>query len=119
VGITERFNESLKLLNVQVNQPLNLQYRRMITASSNDIKNSLINDPESLDLLKQHNELDQELYDFVMKEIFIPAIEEHNEAINKINLPDQKGSKWNDLKYKRSVGYNKFIYRQLIKLLNK
>jgi hypothetical protein len=119
VGITERFDESLRLLNLQIDEPLNLKYRRMITAGSNDIKNSLLSDPASMELLKKHNQLDSELYDFAMEKIFLPSIEKHKEAMSKITLPDQKRSKWNDFKYKRSVGYNKFVYRQLIKLLNK
>lgn len=119
VGITERFDESLRLLNIQIDEPLNLRYRRMITAGSNGIKNTLLSDPVSLDLLQKHNKLDRELYDFAMEEIFLPSIEKHKDEMSKITLPDVKRSKWNDFKYKRSVGYNKFVYRQLIKLLNK
>ena len=74
VGITERFDESLKLLCIQINEPLNLQYRRMITAGSNEIKSSILNDPKSLELLKKHNALDQELYNYALMEIFLPAI---------------------------------------------
>lgn len=116
VGITERFNESLKLLNILIDEPLNLQYRRMITASNNDIKQRLLSDKASLDLLNKHNALDKELYDFAIREIFLPAMVQHKEALDKITLPEEIRSNQKDFRYKRSVGYNKYVYRQLIKL---
>lgn len=119
VGITENFQDSLKLLKLQVDPALDLHYRRMITASSNKIKTQLLNDPASMMLLKRHNQLDRELYDYAVREIFQPAIDNNREAMAGIILPEEKISKRTHFKYKRSVGYNKFIYRQLIKLLRK
>ncbi len=116
VGITENFKDSLKLLKLEVAPTLDLHYRRMITASSNDIKKQLLSDPSSQELLLKHNELDQELYDFALREIFQPAIEKHRDAIAAFILPEEKISNMTHFKYKRSVGYNKFVYRQLIKL---
>lgn len=116
VGITERFSESLKLLNIQISSSLDFHYRRMITASSNDIKKQLLKDPASLDLLRKYNELDRELYDYAMNKIFQPAVEQHQDAMDQIILPEEKISNRTHFRYKKSVGYNKFVYRQLIKL---
>lgn len=117
VGITEEFNDSLKLLKLIIDEPLDMQYRRMITAGSNDIKTHLLSDKASYELLIKHNSLDQQLYDFAVNEIFKPQIEKYKEQIESIELPKEISSKRKDFKYKCSVGYNKFIYRQLIKLL--
>lgn len=116
VGITEQFNESLKLLKIQVDASLDLHYRRMITASSNNIKKKLLEDPASLKALEKHNELDQLLYDFALQKVFLPAVEKNKEALDQICLPVEKVSRHTHFKYKRSVGFNKFIYRQLVKL---
>lgn len=119
VGITEYFDDSLKLLNIQLNRSLDLRYRRMITAASNDIKRDLLSDPVSLDLLKRHNTLDQELYDFALEQIFLPAMEKYREAIAEVSLPENDRTRLRDFKYKRSVGFNKYVYRQLIKLMGR
>lgn len=119
VGITEHFNDSMKLLKMIIDHPLDMQYRRMITASSNEIKDHLLSDKSSLELLKKHNSLDQQLYDFAVKEIFQQQVEDNRVQLDSMILPKEIYSKRKDFKYKRSVGYNKYIYRQLIKLLGK
>ena len=93
IGITEKFDESLKMLKIIIDYPLDLQYRRMINASSNEIKKKLLSEKSSLDLLKEHNSLDQLLYDFAVKEIFLPQLEKHKNEMETIVLPEQKSSK--------------------------
>ena len=119
VGITEQFNDSMKILKLIIDQPLNMQYRRMITASSNEIKERLLSEKSSLELLKKYNSLDLQLYDFAVKEIFQVQKEKYGSQIESMTLPKEISSKRKDFRYRRSVGYNKYIYRQVIKLLGK
>lgn len=119
VGITEQFNDSLKLLNQLIDPPLNMQYRRMITASSNEIKKHLLSEKSSLQLLKMYNSLDQQLYNYALEKIFLPQLDKYKSKIESITLPGEVFSKRKSFKYRRSVGFNKFIYRQLIKLRKK
>lgn len=116
-GITEHFNDSVRLLKLQLKKPLNLDYRRLITARNNEIKHRLLGDDASLKLLKKYNARDTELYDYALNEIFLPALETHRDAMERIPLPEQKTIRRNELPVRNSVRFNKFIYRQLIKLL--
>ncbi len=116
-GITEQFSDSVKLLKVLLQQPLDLQYRRLITARNNDLKNQLLNDEISLKLLKKYNARDTELYDYALNEIFLPALETYHDALKQIPTPEQKNLRRNTLPVRNSVRFNKYIYRQLIKLM--
>jgi hypothetical protein len=115
-GITEYFPDSVRLMKIQLGKPLNLDYRRLITARNNDIKNRLLGDDVTLKLLKKHNARDAELYDYALNELFLPALEKHREALDQILLPVQKNIRRNELPVRNSIRFNKYIYRQLIKL---
>jgi hypothetical protein len=49
---------------------LNLNYKRKLTAPDNSIKHALQQDPRMVNLAREHNQLDLELYDFATREIF-------------------------------------------------
>jgi len=116
-GITEHFSDSVRLMKLQLGKPLNLDFRRLITARNNDIKHQLLGDDASLKLLKKYNAGDAELYDYALNELFLPALETHSEALERIPLPEQKNIQRNEPTVRNSVRFNKYIYRQLIKLL--
>ncbi|MDF1570316.1 MAG: sulfotransferase family 2 domain-containing protein [Bacteroidales bacterium] len=116
-GITEYFDDSVRFMQLQLGKPLNLDYRRLITARNNDIKNRLLGDDASLKLLKKYNSRDAELYDYALNELFLPALETHSEALERIPRPEQKNIRRNEPTVRNSVRFNKFIYRQLIKLM--
>jgi hypothetical protein len=118
-GITEHFENSLKLLKIQLGEPLNLEYARLITAKDNRIKNELLEDNSSLNLLKHHNALDQELYDFALHEIFLPALERHRTELDRTVIPPAITNPRKTRNRMKSVHFNKYVYRQLIKLLGK
>lgn len=115
-GITEHFKDAVRLMKLLLGKPLDLDYRRLITARNNDIKNSLLGDDASLKLLKKHNARDAELYDYALNEIFLPALETHQDALDLIPPPVQKSISQNEAPVKKSVLFNKYIYRQFIKL---
>ncbi|MDZ7737515.1 MAG: sulfotransferase family 2 domain-containing protein [Bacteroidales bacterium] len=114
---TERFNESLQLLNCLLEKPLRLKYKKLIVASSNDIKNKLLSDEKSLELLKKYNDLDRQLYDYVLKELYLPLLERHSDKLENEQPPVTGHDIKSQWKFKSGFLYNKFIYRQLIKLL--
>jgi hypothetical protein len=117
-GITEHFYDSVKLLKVLLRKPLVLDYRRLITARNNDIKERLLGDDASLKLLKKFNASDAELYDYALNEIFLPALDTYRDELSQIPDPEQQTIRRNARPVRNSVRFNKYIYRQLIKLLS-
>lgn len=69
-GLTEKFDLSLTVLQRLCPYKLNLNYRRKVTARDNSIANSLKNDSRMVAMTRDYNQLDLELYDFAVKEIF-------------------------------------------------
>ncbi len=70
VGLTEKFDLSLHILEKLTPLPLNLNYKRRRTASTNDIRKKVVNNPRMIELAREHNQLDLALYDFAVKEIY-------------------------------------------------
>jgi len=116
VGITEQFNQSLKLFTLFVNESLDMNYRRLITATDNRIKKELLNDDYSLKLLKKHNAKDAELYDFALNELFHPMLNKHSDALDNLRDPVQLDGPGREAPVRNSILFNKYIYRQLIKI---
>lgn len=116
VGLTERFDDSLKLLNIVCPENLNLKYKKQLIAQNNTIKNELIKTPETLQILQDANELDIELYNYVKNELFPERLEEHHDKLDKVILPKTYYKTHRTYNYQISVAFNKFIYRQLLKM---
>lgn len=70
VGLTEKFDLSLHILEKLSPLPLNLNYKRRRTAATNKHRQPLMDDPRMSELARAHNQLDLALYDFALKEIF-------------------------------------------------
>lgn len=117
VGITEHYQDTLRLLQLKLDQPLVLFNKKRVVASNNEIKEGLLKDKNSLDLLKKYNALDRQIYDFALKEIFLPSVKEHREAMDRIEIPDAACSRKHNFRPNQSIRYNKYIYRPLVKLL--
>jgi hypothetical protein len=118
VGLTEKFNLSLEVFGKLAPGKLSLNYQRMIVARNNKIQKSLRGDPKMVELIREHNRLDLELYDFAVNEIF-PKI------CRKAGMdPADKGKSYeifkneNHLKYKLGRAYNK-VFRQIYKARHK
>jgi hypothetical protein len=116
VGITEHFSDSMKLLQVKLRRSLNMNYRRMITAKSNTVKDQLLADPAGMELISAHNAMDIELYEFAMKEIFLPEIKKHSAEMEQVNEPIEKKDRSGERKFWWSVKFNKWVYRPIVKL---
>lgn len=70
VGLTEKFDLSLHMLQKICPVKLNYRYKRKVTARDNSIRKSLEADSRMVDMAREYNRLDLELYDFAVKEIF-------------------------------------------------
>jgi hypothetical protein len=70
VGLTEKFDLSLHMLQKSCPIKLNYDYKRKVTARDNSIKNSLEADSRMVDMAHEKNKLDLALYEFAAKELF-------------------------------------------------
>ena len=119
VGFTERFEESLKLLNSLLDKPLTLSYRTSIKSRSNHVREEIINNQKSMELAVMYNELDQQLYDFAFNEIYLPLLSRQAKGIDQFPVISDRFNRKQRRLYHSSIRYNKLIYRSLVKVLNK
>ena len=115
VGLTERFGESLKLLALSVPEKLNLKYKKKLITRDNTIKQELLQSQTTRKILAETNELDAALYEYVQTELFPERIRKVQDQLQHVILPEEhyrNNLTWN---YQVSVGFNKFVYRQLLK----
>jgi hypothetical protein len=70
VGLTEKFDLSVHLLKQAAPCRLNVRYRKRRVAQNNTLKQSIENDTRLLELARDYNKLDLELYAFAVDEIF-------------------------------------------------
>ena len=99
--------------------PLNLNYKKRRVAPDNQIKKSLENDPRLVELAREYNQLDLELYSFAVKEIFPKLCAKAGLGpADKVTSHDHYTTeiKW---KYLLSHFYNMSFYRQVCKVRNK
>jgi hypothetical protein len=73
VGLTEKFDLSLRVLENLSPWKLDLSYQKALVAKDNAVKNAVGRDERMLELAREHNQLDMELYQFAVNEIF-PAL---------------------------------------------
>ena len=70
VGFTEEFDRSLHVLDRLCPAKLNLNYRRGRIAKKNTVRDSIKSNPRLLDIAREYNQLDLELYSFARNEVF-------------------------------------------------
>lgn len=70
VGLTEKFELSLHMLQKICPCKLNYNYKRKVTARDNAIKKSLESDTRIVDMTREKNQLDLALYEFAVEQIF-------------------------------------------------
>ncbi|HZL14356.1 MAG TPA: sulfotransferase family 2 domain-containing protein [Verrucomicrobiae bacterium] len=119
VGLTEKFDLSLQVLKHIYPGKLNLQYQKRRVAADNTIKKSIEADPQLMELAREHNRLDLELYEFAKNEIFPKFCEKA--GINPEAKFDSLGNASHQIKIKWRLSrfYNRSVYRQLCKIRNK
>jgi hypothetical protein len=116
IGLTEKFDLSLHLLERLAPCPLDLQYERLIVAKDREIQKSLLRDDRMTELARKHNQLDMELYQFATHEIFPRLCQKA--GIN----PEDKAASYETprkilrLKYQLGRFYNRVLFRELCKI---
>jgi hypothetical protein len=117
IGLTEKFNLSLQVFGKLAPSPLNLNYKRLIVAKNDKIQKTLLADPRMLELAREHNKLDLELYAFALNEIFPKLC--RKAGVNPADKAASYEIPKNDMmvKYKFGRIYNK-IFRQVYKVRN-
>ena len=115
VGLTERFAESMLILQKLTPSPLTLDYRRLHVTKDNTAKQEVLNDPALFQLLHEGNQLDLALYAFVRDELY-PSL------LKRAGLEEQDVDEKQfytaayPFRYKITRAYNQAIYRNLNKL---
>lgn len=70
VGLTEKFDESLSLLNQLLRNRLDISYDRHNVSPDNAIRDGIMSDPGLMEMARDANELDRQLYDYVVNELY-------------------------------------------------
>ena len=119
VGLTEKFDLSLHMLDKICPYRLNFNYKRKVTARDNSIRQSLANDPRIMELTRTKNRLDLELYDFAVKEIFPKFLAQTRfSATEKVASFDRYQSEIHPNFLLHRL-YNQTFYRNICKLYKK
>jgi hypothetical protein len=119
VGLTEQFELSLEVMGRLSPCRLNLNYKRRRVAPDNRIKKSLENDSRLVEMTREYNKLDLELYSFAVNEIFPKLCARAGLGPgDKIASRDRYRS---EVRWKYVMGhfYNMSFYRQICKVRNK
>ena len=116
VGLTEKFNLSLHLLEKLSPYPLNLNYKRRRTAATNTIRQPVADDPRMIELARERNQLDLALYDFAVKEIFPKFCARAGFTPDSAVTSFDTYTSDRHWHYRLCHLYNLLIYRQLGKL---
>jgi hypothetical protein len=115
VGLTENFDLSLKVLERLSPYKLRLNYEKRMVARGNDLKDSLTGDERVLELAREYNKLDLELYAFAVNEIFPKLCQKAGvNPAEKVPSYQVEGST-KRLNYRLSRVYSK-MYRHLCAL---
>ena len=115
VGLTEKFDLSLRVLERLSPGKLQLNYERRVVARGNEVKDSLKSDARMLELAREYNKLDMALYEFAVNEIFPRLCRKTGvDLAEKVPSYQSEGST-KRLNYQLSRVYSK-LFRHLCKL---
>jgi hypothetical protein len=119
VGLTEKFDLSLLLLQKSCPFPLDVRYKKSREQTDNRIRKQLEADPRAMELLCEHNRLDLELYDYAVREIFPQLCFRAGFDSDQQVAPLNTFNEGNGLKRRISRFYNRTVYRNLCKVRRK
>lgn len=119
VGLTEKFDLSLHMLQKICPVKLNYGYKRKVTARDNSIRKALESDSRMVDMAREHNLLDIELYDFAVKEIFPKFLARTGfSAMDKVASFDKYKSEMQP-NFLLHRFYNQTLFRNVLKVYKK
>ena len=110
---------SLQVLNRLLPKPLNMAYRRKVVARDNSIKKSLEQDSRVIDIAREYNQLDLQLYEFATREIF-PGLCARA-GLSPTDKVASYETEMSDLRpnFLLSRFYNQTLFRQVCKVYRK
>jgi hypothetical protein len=121
VGLTERFDESMLMLKELLEPKLNISYHPVNRATSNTLAQQLLADEKTHHMLVEANQLDQQLYDYVKRDLYPtyqreygPALEMDVERFQKNRASDFNNRNLTLSRVKQYALYKPllFIYRR-------
>jgi hypothetical protein len=116
VGFTEKFDLSLHILHKLSPCKLNLNYKRKQIAPDNTLKKKLEADARAVEMTRELNRLDLELYSFAVTEIFprmcSRAGVSSSEKVTSFDIPKNAFG----LRYRMSGFYNRVFFRNICKV---
>jgi len=116
VGLTERFAESMLILQQLCPYSLKLEYTRLHVTTDNRAKQDVLSNPDSRRLLQEKHQLDLQLYAYVRDELY-PALRKKAGLSAECEVDEKRFLPASfPLRYKLTRGYNNAVYRTLIKL---
>jgi hypothetical protein len=110
VGLTERFDESLDLLNRLLGHRLDTSYTTQNVAPDNSIRDAIRSDPVRLRLAEEANELDRRLHAYVVERLY-PRYKAEAEA-----LPERSDDRGRRNKRTLNRVYRNAFYLPALKL---
>lgn len=117
VGLTEKFELSLRVLGRLSPYKLNLKYKRRRVAPVNSIKKTLESDPKMLALAREKNQLDLELYAYAVQQVFPKVCAKAGfKPTDTVASYDHYTSEAH-FKFIAFNIYNMLFYRQICKLI--
>ncbi|MGI9263518.1 MAG: hypothetical protein ACR2QU_01230 [Gammaproteobacteria bacterium] len=114
VGLTERFNLSLKVFEALCPYRLNLRQKSQHVALDNRIRDRIASSPEQVDRFASVNRLDTELYSFVDQVLF-PRMVARAGLSNRDYEQAASPSDWPAPKYIANRLFHKLVYRTFLK----
>ena len=114
VGLLERFDESMMILQKLLPFPITLGYKPRHVAKDNMAKQAVLDDAASCELLHKGNRLDQQLYTFVRDELYPTYRQKAGVIVGQTPEP-LKPSRF-PARYKVTRFYNQSVYRTFDKL---
>jgi len=116
VGFTDKFDVSLRILDKLSPHKLNLNYRPGQVAPDNALKKKLESDPCAVEMAREFNQLDLELYNFARNEIFPRLCAKAGVNPSEKVEPRAVSADGLSLRYRLSGFYNKRIFRELYRI---
>jgi hypothetical protein len=118
-GLTERFEESLKLIQVLSAYKLYISYHSKRVAPKNEIKRQIQADQEAVGLIRAYNQADLYLYSLVANSLFPSYLQRYQQELAACSIDTMYRSNLSRLRHGVCKGYNNLVYANLSKLLKK
>ncbi len=116
VGLTERFDESLSALEVLSPYPMDTRYRLLNAAPGGDeVKKSILADPEKRAVIEEGNRADRILYDWVVDELYPEYLERAREKVGS-DLPAHCNGDVGNFRYRVSSLWDRAFFRSFSRM---